>query len=141
MWDGCFAKNEAGAQIDRECVIPFVERDVDDLGNALSVACVRHQDVWTVAMVLFNLLEQLLYIISRRHVNFVEGKLLGGVGRGGFELGDQRFDSIFVLRVGKSEVAAILVEVASNCAAYAVQVVSISPYGSWWGYPTLPMHL
>lgn len=58
MWDREFSEDKAGAEVDVDGVVPFVEADVEDIACPLAVACVDDEDIWVMAVSLFDLVEE-----------------------------------------------------------------------------------
>lgn len=107
--DGDFTEDEGRAEVDCEGVVPFVQGNVHNLGDAFAMAGVGDKDIWAVAVILFYLLEERGYVVCGGHVDLVGGELLGGIRRRGFEGPYQLVDGAFVLRVGEGEVTTILI--------------------------------
>ena len=49
-------------QIDINCIVPLLDVNVKDVTCALAVACIHDQDVWMLAMLLFDLVEESLQV-------------------------------------------------------------------------------
>lgn len=110
-------KDERSTEIDVQCVIEFLERDVPYVWYAFSITSVRNQNVGSVTVLFVNLLEHGFNLISRADVDLVDRNAEPVLGVLGLQLCDKRVHCVQVGRVGQGEVDAVLGELAcTGCA-------------------------
>ena len=68
-----FRNDERASQIDVDRIVPLLDINFEDVAHALSIACIHDEDVWMLAVLLFDFVEEPLQVAFFADITLVGG--------------------------------------------------------------------
>ena len=57
-----FRNDERASQVDVDRIVPLLDINFEDVAHTLAIACIYDEDVWMLAMLLFDFVEESLQV-------------------------------------------------------------------------------